>query len=70
MSPTHSNGRRSVSCHTGLNPLFLTALVRNVVIDRCVWPAVAEGVDPDEDDDELEEVLVLEGKRKDAAPLG
>lgn len=39
--PAHSNGRRSVSCHTGLNPLFLTELVRIVV----VVAAVAAGVD-------------------------
>lgn len=43
-------GNRSVSCHTGLNPLCLTALVRIVVTDRwacvCVW-LVEEGEDED-----------------------
>lgn len=40
MSPVHSKGSLSVSCHTGLNPLFFTALVRIVVTDRCpcTWP--------------------------------
>lgn len=35
MSPAHSKGSLSVSCHTGLNPLFFTALVRIVVTARC-----------------------------------
>jgi len=51
MSPTHSKGSFSVSCHTGLNPLFFTELVRIVVTDRCACTLL---VDDEREEDVLE----------------
>ena len=47
MSPTHSKGSRSVSCHTGLNPLFFTELVRIVVTDRCACTWLVDELEED-----------------------
>jgi hypothetical protein len=60
VSPTHSKGSLSVSCHTGLNPLFFTELVRIVVTDRCTWLV-----------DELEEdTLEVDRERNEVELLG